>query len=241
MLAEVNEHERDKNITFYEDGHIYNVKGMTNFTSVTKWVKKKFEKFNANKIIDTMMNSSKWEQNKYFGMTKQEIKQLWNKNGATAAEKGTHMHKMFEDYYNNEPMHYYNSDTIEYKYFLDFVKDHSHLTPYRSEWMIYDEHRKIAGSIDMVFINEDNTLSIYDWKRCKSIDKTSHFNKFSIDSQYDYIPDTNYWHYALQLNMYKTILEQNYGFKVSELYLVGIHEELHSSYKKIKVDVLNIV
>jgi len=80
---------------------------------------------------------------------------------------------MFEDYYNNEPMHYYNPDTIEYKYFLNFIKDHSHLTPYRSEWMIYDEHRKIAGSIDMVFMNEDNTLSIYDWKRCKSIDKTS--------------------------------------------------------------------
>jgi len=57
---------------------------------------------------------------------------------------------------------------------------------------------------------------------------------FSIDSQYDYIPDTNYWHYALQLNMYKTILEENYGFKVSELYLVGIHEELHSILQKNK-------
>jgi len=83
-----------KIITFYEDGHIYNVKGMTNFNLCYDVGKKKnLEKFNANKIIDTMMNSPKWEQNKYFGMTKHEIKQLWNKNGATAASQGTHMHK----------------------------------------------------------------------------------------------------------------------------------------------------
>lgn len=241
MLCEQNPHERDQNITFKENGHIYNVKGMTHFTSVTTWVKRKFEKFDADKIIDTMMKSKHWETNKYYGMTKPEIKEAWNKNRDSAASSGTNMHKMFEDYYNHEPMRYYNSDSIEYIYFSDFIKDHIHLKPYRSEWMIYDETMKIAGSIDMVFINDDGTLSIYDWKRCKSIDKTSPYNKFSIDLKYNSIPDTNYWHYALQLNMYKTILEKNYGFIVSELFLVGIHPELHSTYKKIAVPFINIV
>lgn len=241
MLAQQNPHERDKDITFTEKGHIYSVKGMSHFTSVTSWVKQKFEKFNADKIIDAMMKSPKWETNKYYGMTKYEIKQSWNKNGNLAATNGTNMHQMFEDYYNQEPMHYYNNDTIEYKYFTEFIHDHSHLKPYRSEWMIYDESMKIAGSIDMVFINEDGTLSIYDWKRCKSMEKTSPFNKFSIDPNYESIPDTNYWHYALQLNMYKTILEKNYGFIVSELYLVGIHEELHHTYKKMEVPSIQII
>jgi len=241
MLSINNAHERDQNISFKENGHIYNVKGMSHFTSVTTWVKRKFEKFDADKIIDNMMKSKNWDTSKYFGMTKSEIKESWNKNRDTAASNGTNMHKMFEDYYNNEPMHYYNTESVEYIYFSDFIKEHSHLKPYRTEWMIYDEQMKIAGSIDMVYLNEDGTLSIYDWKRCKSIDKTSPYNKFSIDLKYNYIPDTNYWHYALQLNMYKTILEKNYGFVVSELYLVGIHNELHTTYKKIKVPILNIV
>jgi len=51
MLAELNEHERDKNITFYEDGHIYNVKGMTNFTSVTTWVKKNLRNSTQTKLL----------------------------------------------------------------------------------------------------------------------------------------------------------------------------------------------
>lgn len=241
MLSLQNAHERDKYITFQENGHIYNVKGMNHFTSVTSWVKKKFDKFDADKIIDTMMQSKTWENSKYYGMTKSEIKQSWNQKRDSAASDGTHMHKMIEDYYNNEPMHYYNNDCFEYIYFSDFIKDHGHLTPYRTEWMIYDEEMKIAGSIDMVYMNEDGTLSIYDWKRCKSIDKTSPYNKFSIDPTYDYIPDTNFWHYTLQLNMYKTILEKNYGFIVSELCIVGIHKDLHTSYKKIKVPILNIV
>ena len=43
------------------------------------------------------------------------------------------------------------------------------MKPYRTEMMVFDEHVKIAGSIDMLFENKDKTLSIYDWKRSKKI------------------------------------------------------------------------
>ena len=39
--------------------------------------------------------------------------------------------------------------------------------------MIYDEHMRWAGSIDMVFQNPDGSVQIYDWKRCKEINKTN--------------------------------------------------------------------
>jgi hypothetical protein len=206
MLSVKHMHERDKGIQFKEQGHIYNVKGSTNYTSVTTWVKQKFEKFDADKIIDTMMASSKWEQSKYYNQTKQEIKDLWKANGSSAAKEGTDMHKMCEDYYNGKTI---DRNTTE--------------------------KQKIAGSIDMVSLNRDGTLSIYDWKRCKSIEKHNSFNKFSIDPSFSHIPDTNFWHYTLQLNMYKTILENNYGFTVSDMYLVCIHPELHTTYKKLIV------
>ena len=68
-----------------------------------------------------------------------------------------------------------------------FVKDHPQLKPYRTEWMIFDEDLKLAGSIDMVYENPDGTLSIYDWKRSKDISKVNGWNKFakqSIDLSY---------------------------------------------------------
>lgn len=240
MLSVKHVHERDRRIVFKEQGHVYSVAGDSRFKSVTQWVKKKFSKFDADSVIDQMMTSPKWPQNKYFLMTKQEIKDEWKANGSKAANDGTYMHKMCEDYYNQKPIDSY-SHTLEYNHFLDFLRDHPHLVPFRSEWMVYDEHKRIAGCIDMVFMNPDQTLSIYDWKRCKSMDTTNSWNKYSIDPSYSSIPDTNYGHYSLQLNMYKNILEKNYGYTVSELWLVCMHHELDTTYKKWAVPWIDIV
>lgn len=234
MLAKQNKHVRDKDITFRERAHIYNVKGDTSFTSVTKIVHALFEPFNADKIIDGMMNSIRWNSSPYFGMTKQEIKSKWKKEGASASKMGTEMHLMFENYYNGIEV---QSEGVEKDYFNNFVSEHQHLVPYRTEWKIFDEDKRITGTIDMVFINDDGTLSIYDWKRCKSIDHLNNFNKFSICEKIPDIPDTNYWHYSLQLNLYKYILEQKYGFIVKDMYLVQIHPN-QDNYKKILVPTL---
>jgi hypothetical protein len=39
----------------------------------------------------------------------------------------------------------------------------------------------------------------------------------------DYLPNSNYWHYSLQLNMYKRILEKNYNKKIKDMFLVCLH------------------
>jgi hypothetical protein len=113
-------------------------------------------------------------------------------------------------------------------HFGAFVDDHPHLKPYRTEWMIFDEDVRLAGSIDFVTENPDGTLTIYDWKRCKEIKKTNSFGEFAITDCIAHLPDTNYWHYALQLNTYKTILERKYAKKVTGLFLVGLHPNLPS-------------
>ena len=38
-----------------------------------------------------------------------------------------------------------------------------------------------------------------------------------------HLPDCNYYHYCLQLNAYRYILETEYGFKVSEMLLGVFH------------------
>ena len=230
-LANKNPHERDSHITFDEGPHIYTIDGDSDFTSVTTFNHKQFEHFDPDKIIDNMMKSSKWYINKYYGMTKQEIKDLWNNNGKEASEAGTKMHYDIECYYNNNQN---DNDSVEYKYFLEFAKDHAHLVPYRTEWMVYHEEYKIAGSIDMIFENDDKSLSIYDWKRCKDIIKTNNWGKFSHNKLIEHIPDTNYWHYCLQLNTYKHILESKYNKIIKDMYLVCLHPD-KNSYKKIKV------
>ena len=80
---------------------------------------------------------------------------------------------------------------------------------------------KLCGSIDMVFYRKsDNSYVIYDWKRSKDIKTDNPFGKgFGPVS---HLPDSNYWHYTLQLNVYKYFLQTHYGLRVSDMYLVII-------------------
>jgi hypothetical protein len=240
-LATKNAHSRDEHITFEPGPHIYTVCGERGtYTSVTTWNHHHFSKFDADAIIDKMFSNSRnvndpnW---KYFGKTKEEIKKMWAENGANASGSGTKMHDDIEKYYNGMNV---QNDSIEFQYFHQFVRDHPELVPYRTEWMVYYEELKISGSIDMVFENPDGTIQIYDWKRVKEIKHEDLYGKFAMTPCISHLPDTNFWHYALQLNVYKTILEHKYGKKVTDLYLVAIHpENQYKTYERIKVPFLD--
>ncbi len=273
-LATRNPHPRDSHIHFDEGPHTYTIQGIngvtkdTKFTSVTTWVHEHFEHFDAKKVIAAMMrNTKKWNDPvanaKYYGKTAQEIEEMWAAAGREAAAKGTEMHYKIECFYNTPPTTLATtstaSDPPEFKYFLEFHHEFAAtLKPYRTEWTVFHEEARIAGSIDMVYemitaesTNEEtsdttseiernsvaggrNPLVIYDWKRCREITKTNAANKFASHSAIEHLPDTNFWHYALQLNIYKYILQNKYGKTVTDLYLIVLHPE-SSGYKRIKL------
>ena len=229
-LEKKNSHERDSHITFDEGPHIYTIDGDSSFQSVTQYIHGHFPKFNQELVLDKVMNS-KNKTKKYGDMTREEIRKSWSDNGKKASADGTFLHECIECYYNKCPR---KNDSIEYKYFLDFVSKYPELIPYRTEWMVYDKEAKLAGSIDMIYENKDGTLSIYDWKRVKELKKTNGFDEWALTPEIDYLPHSNYWHYSLQLNMYKRILEKNYGKKIKELYLVCLHPN-NKRFLRVKV------
>lgn len=226
-----NPHPRDSHIKFDEPTHTYTIDGCSDYTSVTTWIHTHFKNFNADKIIYKIMSSKNWEKSKYFGKTSHEIKTEWDNNRHEAASAGTKMHYDIECFYNEMKV---ENSSVEYKYFKDFVNDHKHLKPYRTEWTVWDSKLKIAGSIDMVFENADKTLSIYDWKRSKKIIRNKPFEEYSTTECISHIPDTNFWHYALQLNTYKAIIERNYNKKITKLCLVCLHPN-QTSYELFEV------
>tara|TARA_Y100000817_G_scaffold312855_1_gene307630 strand:- start:1151 stop:1933 length:783 start_codon:yes stop_codon:yes gene_type:complete len=219
-LAHKNEHPRDKRIVFDEGPHIYYIDGDSSYTSVTSWVGQHFPHFNADEIINKMMKSKKWSKSKYFGQTKEQIKELWANNGKEACDLGTKLHYNIECFYNNNTV---IDESVAYKQFLDFqTKIGSTMKPFRTEWTVFDEELKIAGSIDMIFENEDGSLIIYDWKRSKEIKKTNRFESATTEC-INHLPASNFWKYSIQLNIYRTILEKNYGKTVSKMCLLSLH------------------
>lgn len=208
------------------------------YTSVTTMIHGLFSHFDADEIIDKMMRSKNWKDPnyKYYGMTREEIKAMWNKKKNESAGAGTNMHYDIECYWNGLEV---VNESLEYQYFKEFVRDFPDLKPYRTEWMVYYEDVKLSGSIDMIFENPDGTIQIYDWKRCQEIQYDNAFGKNAIAKCIQHLPDTNFWHYSLQLNTYKKILEDKYGKKVTDMYLICIHpDNPYKKYDRIQVPVL---
>jgi hypothetical protein len=303
-LSRQNPHPRDQHIHFDEGPHKYTIEDLpgiteeTEFTSVTTWVHQHFEHFDAKKIIAAMMrNQKKWNDPianaKYYGKTAEEIEEMWSSAGKEASTKGTEMHYKIECFYNT-PAAPAPDTTPEFTYFLKFNDEYkSILRPYRTEWTVFHEEARIAGSIDMVYelielpSDDDTTadttadtadttattdtttattittttttttdtsissepvvggrnprrnprrtpLVIYDWKRCREITKTNRANKFATHPTIEHLPDTNYWHYALQLNIYKYILQTKYGKTITDLYLIVLHPDAQN-YQRIKL------
>jgi hypothetical protein len=146
----------------------------------------------------------------------------------------------------DEPVLEYKEAIAESCQVRHFWESNPHLEPYRAEWMIWNREYKIAGTMDAVFYDKtDGTYWIYDWKRVQSgleadleatrygyvMDETEWLQPVNwytkkMNGPASELYDTKYWHYCLQLNLYRYILEKDYGLKIKGMVLVQFHPSL---------------
>lgn len=215
-----NKHYRDTHISFDEKKHTYIVNGLT-LQSVTNVVANCFPKFN------TELHAKKTASR--MGITPQEVINMWEKKGQESRDLGTEMHKKIENYYLG------NDSNVDdtFRLFMMFTKRFD-LKPYRTEWAVYDIDHNIAGTIDFLDY-QDGKYTIYDWKRSDKIIENGMPVKISKYQEKGLHPLENlencaYYHYALQLSLYKFILEKNYDINVSELRLGIFHPTYDRPY-----------
>jgi len=150
---------------------------------------------------------------------------------------------------NEEPVLQWGEAVVEALQVREFWEEHAgpkNLVPYRSEWVIWDDMYKIAGTIDALMYNtETGGYWIYDWKRVSKglevdIDATRYGYRPEPDewlgevsrwtkrmlAPAEELYDTKYWHYSLQLNLYRSILERCYGMRIEGMVLVQMHPSI---------------
>lgn len=224
-----NVHPRDSRITFFPDSHVYHID--------------KIPAPSASTIIDKFFpefDMVYWANRKApeLGMSPYEVELMWRKKGDKAAQDGTFLHEDIENFYLNQEY----KRTKEIGLFEKFVSDNSTLTPYRTEWRVFDEDYHVAGTIDFISKNGDS-YEMFDWKRSKKvvnpiIGEPIIKNQWQKGvGQLSEIDDTSFNRYCLQQSLYKYILEKKYEIKVSKMYLVVLHPD-YDKYYKIEVPYL---
>jgi hypothetical protein len=230
-LRNKNPHPKDNNVKEhpnYDDNHVYLINNESHldlgYKSVTTFISQFTEKFDPLKIFEI------WERKQDPRLelkSKDEWIQFWQEIGDKAAKKGTWVHKQIENYFNDEKVE--DWEDKNFKAFLKYIK-HTKIKPYRTEMSVYSEDIKLVGNIDFITDNEDGTYNIWDWKTRKDLNPTAFFGKW-FKEPIDELRLCDNNKYALQLSIYKYILETKYDMKIRDLFNVLICGE---EYKVVK-------
>ena len=224
--------EQDGKLSFNEEAHRYSLNGVE-FRSVSNIVGMFFKEFDA-----LAMSLKKCYGNE---LDAAKLREVWESKGAVASQAGTFLHKQIEDYLNGKQTPELLCDVCykgnyvkveqaidisrEWSYFKAFERDVT-FQPFRTEWRVFDADARMAGTLDFVCKCSDGTYEIYDWKRSNKIDPNERNRWANGLNGLEHLTDTSYIHYCLQQNLYRYMLEKNYGIKVSRMNLVVLHPEL---------------
>jgi hypothetical protein len=171
-LAHLHPVEKFNGVEFEEGPHLYIVDGETYNGSVTGHIHRYFKNFETEAAIDNILACEDWSTNiqyKYYLKSRKEIKEL----GAVAAAEGTVLHYLIERFYNCPELYnknnfsnellsrYYKEKHYTREDFKQCLEFHIRIVlvckwkPFRTELRIADRVCKLAGSVDMIF-NQQN-------------------------------------------------------------------------------------
>lgn len=225
---------KDKRIRFDPVPHQYYIDGVP-VRSVTSVVDHHFPTFDANSAAE------KYLRNRGLPLSdKYSLIESWNRKGENARTKGTKLHLLIEKHFAGESLSHEPELSDEIEQFKLFLNDHDHIDPVRTEWRIFDERIRIAGTIDFLSKNSDGTFDIYDWKRSKKLVDSAGFVQNNNPYQSGFgrlsvLDDTSYNRYTLQQGIYKYILENRYDIKIQNMHLIVLHPR-YDSYHKLEID-----
>ena len=205
----------NNNIFLEKEDHIYRLNDDNDFqfTSVTTFVSKFFEEFDADFVARKLTSSHP----KYKHMTVEELLAEWKKR----ADYGTYVHEEIETYINDkiEPEDRKSLRAVQW---LTGYKMHSDFD-LLSEKIIYSKELKLAGSIDLLLHNKKtDEYTIVDWKTSRKIDTSAFRHKTGNHEATRDLEDCNFNHYSLQLSLYRYILEIYYNLKIKNQMIVHI-------------------
>lgn len=223
----------NSSIAFDEESHKYihpkDETGNAEYISVTTLIERFFP-FDLKRYVERKAE----EENR----TEEDVLDEYLLMRDEAAEKGTYLHNQIEYFLKKAE---FDLDSKEFELFLDFYNKEikpRNLLFFDAEKMIFSDKYNVAGTIDCLFKKENKEEYVMlDWKRSKKLIIDGRPRIFGYGyalSELSSLDNSSFNRYCLQQNIYKHIVEMEYGMKISSMKLVVLHEN-YSDYHIVDV------
>lgn len=219
---------------FDETTHVYakDETGNAEYISVTTLIERFFP-FDLKRYIERKAEEE--------DRTEEEVLDEYQLMRDEAAERGTFLHNQIENFLKKTD---FDSDLKEFDFFLDFFNNEittRSLEFFDAEKMIFSDKYNVAGTIDCLFKKKNKEeFVMLDWKRSKKLiidGRPRIFGHGYALSELNSLDNSSFNRYCLQQNIYKIIVETEYGMKISSMKLVVLHEN-YSNYHIVDVPIM---
>lgn len=162
-------------------------------------------------------------------MKKKDVLQLWADKRNNAANLGTIVHAIAENIAHNLREHgWYDPVTPPgpaagyvagvHRFYDEHLE--AGLAGPVPELRVASPTWRLAGTVDLI-TGLDGEPAILDWKTSERIDRFG-FGSKCMYAPFNHLPDSNFWHYLLQLNTYRYILKKEYDYEVNQLAVIWL-------------------
>jgi ATP-dependent exoDNAse (exonuclease V) beta subunit len=216
-------YSKDGMVSFDKETHTY-YKGEKRLTGVTSFIFKYKQPFDSDKIAEKYAKKHK--------LNKEDVLKQWEEESLRSVTHGIAVHEIIENYCETGLIKLKNisdKEKVAIK-FIDEIFKTKRLIPVEVEKIVYND--VVASQIDCIAKNEKGEYFILDWKTNKSISKFS-YNKFMLPP-FNNIPDSNFYHYSLQLSIYKQLCTD---YNITNCYIIHFDNE---DYNIIEIDFINV-
>lgn len=189
-------------ITFTEADHRYADDFGIDYTSATTLIHAAFAPFDAMAAATAKAART--------GIPAEQYLREWDGIRSAASTEGTRTHENCERQIlgryaeMHQPRH--DDEKLRFRaawYAVESLeKYYRHIEP---EKLVFTPRFRVAGSIDLFCKIDDLHYDLGDWKFVKEIRRQSFGGRNGIHPATVMLPDCNFYHYALQLNIYKLI------------------------------------
>jgi ATP-dependent exoDNAse (exonuclease V) beta subunit (contains helicase and exonuclease domains) len=220
----------DPDLKFNKRWHSYHFKG-EKMTSVTSWVAQYKQPFDKDKWSNYVAERD--------GKPVADVLAEWDAKRDRSCDVGHHVHTHIENCLNDArdldhfPM---RPESNEYAGYISafygwLAKYGTHLRrpTLEPERMVCWPDAKLAGTIDLacelnsVFDSNKSLFGLIDWKTNEKITQTNAYER--MKPPFEDLPDCNWSHYCLQLNLYRIILMKAYDLDVRFMRLIHLRPD----------------
>lgn len=224
---------------FYEDGHYYTYKDKPISIGATGLIEQYTQDFDAQAVAERVAEKQ--------GVSVKDILDEWKLKNAQACLKGSASHNFVQNLWSGishiEDTKNFTTGTLDALKLIkgqaqNFYNDYKdRLELIYNEYVIGAYELDLASAIDALFINKlTGGLVLVDYKTNTDIHKNERYAK-NMKVPLNHLKDTTLNHYAIQLSIYKYLVEKYTKLEFEEMFIVWF-SELNENYEILEVPYL---